>query len=70
MVEPPRTHSKLSCRPDSPSGKVVRGGSGWFDHTEPPRTTVELSEPPRTTLLLGESGLQESFEAVWCGRFE
>ena len=28
MVEPPRCHSKLSCkavRPDSPSSKVVRG---------------------------------------------
>ena len=34
MVELPRTHSKLSCRPDSPSSKVVRGGSVWSDHPE------------------------------------
>ena len=34
MVEPPRTHSKLSCRPDSPCRKAVRGGSVWSNHPE------------------------------------
>ena len=34
VVEPPRTHSKLPCRPDSPSSKVVRGGSALSNHPE------------------------------------
>ena len=59
VVEPPRTHSKVPCRPLQHSGSrrfgVVepprthwstgkfRVSSGWFNHTEPPRTTLLLA---------------------------
>ena len=34
VVEPPRTHSLLPCRPASPSSTVGRGGSVWSNHLE------------------------------------
>ena len=38
VVEPPRTHSKLLCRPYSPYITVVRGGSVWSNRPELTRT--------------------------------
>ena len=34
VVEPPRTHSKVPCRPASPCSTVVRGGLVWSNHPE------------------------------------
>ena len=58
MVEPPRTHSKLSCRPDSTSSKVVRGGSVRSNHPELTRNC------PVGMIQLAEKW----FEEVRCGR--
>ena len=60
-VEPPQTHSNLPYRPASPSNSTdhsaptllaYREGLGWFNYTEPLRTTV----------MKGEAGLLGGFE--------
>ena len=57
-VEPPKTHSKLPCRPASPSSTVVRGGSVWSNHLEHTRNfPVDLL--PQA---------EKWFEEVRCGR--
>ena len=59
MVEPPRTHSNLPCRPASPCITVVRGGLVWSKCSEltgtcpvgllpPASQRFGMVEPPRT----------------------
>ena len=56
VVEPPRTHLKLPCRPYSPCSTVVRGGSVWSNHPELTRNCpvghIPLVSGPQTAFRL------------------
>ena len=57
MVEPPRTHLKPPCRPDSPSSKVVRGGSALSNHPELTRNCPVGLIPPASQAVSCEFGV-------------
>ena len=74
VVKPPRTHSKLPCRPASPCITVVRGGSVRSNHpelihsgsrrfgvVEPPRTHSKLPcRPASSSSIVVRGGLVRS----------
>ena len=51
VVEPPRTHSNLPCRPASPFITLVRCGSRRFGTVEPPRTHSQLPFRPASPFI-------------------